>query len=63
MKFRVHTTIGALAVTVLAGTPFISSARATGLPPSALPGVKAVEEVQRMVMPVVDVGALRTEDL
>ena len=63
MSFRRQITTGLLAAILLAGSPFILSALATGLPPSALPGVKSVEEVQRLVMPVVDVEALRAEDL
>jgi len=63
MSFRIRTTIGLLAATVLASGPSVISARTTGLPPSALPGVKAVEEVQRFVMPAVDAEALRVEDL
>ena len=34
-----------------------------GLPPSALPGAKALEEVQQMVMPQVDVESLLADDV
>jgi hypothetical protein len=63
VSFRLHTITSFLAAAMLAGTPFISSAVAAGLPRSALPGVKSVDEVQQVVMPVVDVEALRAEDL
>jgi len=62
MSTRLHITIGFLAATVLAGSPSVLPARATGLPPSALPGVRTVDSVQRMVMPTVDVEALLAED-
>ena len=63
MSFRFRTTLGLLAATVLASGPSVLSARTTGLPPSALPGVKSVEEVQRIMLPAVDAEALRVEDL
>ncbi len=62
MSIRLRITIGFLAATVLAGSPPIFPAHTTGLPPSALPGVKSVDSVQRVVMPTVDVEALRAED-
>ena len=63
MSFRFRTTVGLLAATVLVSSPPFLSARTTGLPPSALPGVKPVEGVQRIEMPAVDAEALRVEDL
>ena len=62
MSFRLPATITLLAAMVLAGSASVLSAQATGLPPSALPRAKAVENVQRMVMPAVDVEALLAED-
>ena len=62
MSFRLHATITLLAATVLAGGTSMLSAQATALPPSALPGAKSVEAVERMVMPEVDVASLLAED-
>ena len=62
MSSRLLINTGILAATVLAGSPSVLPARTTNLPPSALPGVRTVDSVQRMVMPTVDVEALRAED-
>ncbi len=63
MSFRLHATITLLAATVLAGGASMLSAQATGLPPSALPGAKSVDTIERMVMPEVDVDTLLAEDV
>ena len=62
MSFRLHATITLLAATVLAGGTSMLSAQATALPPSALPGAKSVDTIERMVMPEVDVETLLAED-
>ncbi len=53
----------ALALTVVSAITFQTTAHAAGsIPRSSLPGVKSVDTVQRMVMPVVDVAELLAED-
>jgi hypothetical protein len=55
--------IAALTLTIAALTTAPTTAHAAGsVPRSALPGVKSVDTVQRMVMPEVDVAELLAED-
>jgi len=60
LRFRSAALVAA--TILLTGAPTLLAAAAGSLPRSALPGVRTVDSVQRMVMPTVEVEALRAED-
>ncbi len=60
--FRSLSTILIAVAIVALAVPVVSASGRGSLPPSALPGVQALETIERHEMPWVDVEALRAED-